>query len=82
MCSCSPAADQLLAAGLFPCAPLRPSVAVEVRVLDFVRRLFLRIAPNNTAWTEAYEEFLDSLGFRLKNEVCSLVSSPLPRADG
>ncbi|KAJ7620138.1 hypothetical protein FB45DRAFT_754728, partial [Roridomyces roridus] len=61
------AADQLLEAGLFPCAPVRPSVAVDVRVLDMVRRLFLRVAPNNTAYTEAYEEFLDELGFSLEH---------------
>ncbi|KAJ7604905.1 hypothetical protein FB45DRAFT_767951, partial [Roridomyces roridus] len=44
-----------------------PSVAVDVRVLDMVRRLFLRVAPNNTAYTEAYEEFLDELGFSLEH---------------
>ncbi|KAJ7607705.1 hypothetical protein FB45DRAFT_717087, partial [Roridomyces roridus] len=65
ICACTPAADQLLEVGLFPCAPVRLSVAVDVRVLDMVRRLFLRVAPNNTAYTEAYEEFLDELGFSL-----------------
>ncbi|KAJ3792782.1 hypothetical protein GGU11DRAFT_653413, partial [Lentinula aff. detonsa] len=67
-CQCHPAAVQLVEQGLFPCAPLYPSLAVDLRVLDFARRLFLRISPNTTAWSETLEEFLHSQGFQMKGE--------------
>ncbi|KAL1749989.1 hypothetical protein FB107DRAFT_224629, partial [Schizophyllum commune] len=57
-CSCSPAARQLIAVGLFPCAPQRPTLAVDINVLDFARLLFLHISPNVTAWCKATEAFL------------------------
>ncbi|KAJ7629926.1 hypothetical protein B0H17DRAFT_867678, partial [Mycena rosella] len=49
-CECAPAPQQLLAAGLFPSAPLCPRFAVDMRVLEFAMKLFVRITPNNTAW--------------------------------
>ncbi|KAJ7697423.1 hypothetical protein B0H17DRAFT_1130398 [Mycena rosella] len=67
-CACAPAPTQLLAAGLFPSAPIRPTLAVDVRVLEFAMKLFVRIAPNNTAWTSTLESFLDGLGFTLEHE--------------
>ncbi|KAJ7119273.1 hypothetical protein C8R43DRAFT_901113 [Mycena crocata] len=63
VCDCNPAAQQLLSAGLFPCAPLRPTLAVDVRLLELAKKLFVRIAPNKTAWTSTLEDFLSSLGF-------------------
>ncbi|KAL1750030.1 hypothetical protein FB107DRAFT_194227, partial [Schizophyllum commune] len=57
-CSCSSAARQLIAVGLFPCAPQRPTLAVDMNVLDFARLLFLHISPNVTAWCKATEAFL------------------------
>ncbi|KAG2125135.1 hypothetical protein DEU56DRAFT_693213, partial [Suillus clintonianus] len=44
-CPCSPAPLQLLRRGLFPCAPLAPSLAVDLRLLEFVRLLFLSSVP-------------------------------------
>lgn len=55
--------------GLFGCAPLRPSLAVDLRVLDFVTRLFLRISPNNTAVCNTIEDFLKSQGYQLRGQV-------------
>ncbi|THU96399.1 hypothetical protein K435DRAFT_819451 [Dendrothele bispora CBS 962.96] len=55
----------LVRSGLFPCAPYRPTLAVDIRMLDFVMRLFLRISPNHTAWCGALEEFLSAQGYRL-----------------
>ncbi|THV01542.1 hypothetical protein K435DRAFT_655068 [Dendrothele bispora CBS 962.96] len=63
---CQSVAVQLVRNGLFPCAPFRPSLAVDMRVLDFVRRLFLRIAPNHTAWCGALEEYLRAQGYRMQ----------------
>ncbi|KAJ7859935.1 hypothetical protein B0H14DRAFT_2745682 [Mycena olivaceomarginata] len=68
ICECAPAAVQLLRAGLFPSAPWRPSLAVDLRVLEFARNLFGRISPNNTAWTATMESFLRDLGFTLDRE--------------
>ncbi|KAJ7784892.1 hypothetical protein DFH07DRAFT_763508 [Mycena maculata] len=66
---CTPAAQQLLAAGLSPCAPRRPTLVVDVRVLDLVMKLFVWIAPNNMAWMGTLESFLQGLGFTLQHEV-------------
>ncbi|KAJ7755601.1 hypothetical protein B0H14DRAFT_3599812, partial [Mycena olivaceomarginata] len=68
ICECAPAAVQLLRAGLFPSAPWRPSLAVDLRVLEFARNLFGRISPNNTTWTATMESFLRDLGFTLDRE--------------
>ncbi|KIJ65316.1 hypothetical protein HYDPIDRAFT_70215, partial [Hydnomerulius pinastri MD-312] len=65
-CSCSTAPAQLMTMGLFACAPLYPSLAVDLRVLELVKTLFVCIAPNTTAWTEALETFLDGCGYELK----------------
>ncbi|TFK61658.1 hypothetical protein BDN72DRAFT_934724 [Pluteus cervinus] len=68
-CQClPPVAEQLIAQGLFPCAPLVPSLVVDMRLLDLASRLFLHMPPNNTAWCKTLEEFLSSLGFRLRGE--------------
>ncbi|KAL1738947.1 hypothetical protein HDZ31DRAFT_50191 [Schizophyllum fasciatum] len=57
-CRCRPASTQLVEVGLFPCAPYRPSLAVDINLLDFARLLFLQISPNVTAWCKALEAFL------------------------
>ncbi|KAJ7113865.1 hypothetical protein C8R44DRAFT_740749 [Mycena epipterygia] len=68
VCLCAPAAVQLMAAGAFPCAPLHPSLAVDLRVLEFALNLFVQIAPNNTAFTQALERTLATLGFQLDHK--------------
>ncbi|KAK7448049.1 hypothetical protein VKT23_013806 [Stygiomarasmius scandens] len=65
---CRLAIVQLLRCGLFPCAPKQPTLAVDIRMLDFVSRLFLRISPNHTAWCGAVEDFLRSQGYRLQGK--------------
>jgi hypothetical protein len=60
--------------GLFPCAPTAPSLAVDLQLLQFVRDLFVRMPPNNTALTETIEAFLDGRGYKLTTRV-SLRSS-------
>lgn len=69
ICPCSLAATQLLARGFFPCSPLEPTVAIELRVLEFVMRLFHNLPPNNTAVTNALEGYMDSMGYKLDNRV-------------
>ncbi|KAF7369959.1 hypothetical protein MSAN_00625700 [Mycena sanguinolenta] len=65
VCACQTAAEQLLTAGLFPCSPQRPSLAVDVGILEFVKLLFLNLPPNNTAFCNTLEGFLASRGFKL-----------------
>ncbi|KAJ3833055.1 hypothetical protein F5878DRAFT_507220, partial [Lentinula raphanica] len=65
---CSKAAVQLIRSGLFPCSPVFPTLAVDIRVLDFVRRLFLRIAPNYTAWCSTMMDFLAAQGYYLPGD--------------
>lgn len=68
-CPCFPAPLQLLRRGLFPCAPMVPSLAVDLRVLEFVRLLFVRQSPNQTAWCDALETFLDGMRYKLTSKV-------------
>ena len=79
-CSCRLAATQLVEIGLFPCAPYRPTLAVDINVLDFARLLFLNISPNVTAWCKATEAFLMARSHKinysvsgpLQQTICSL----------
>lgn len=68
-CPCYPAPLQLLQRGLFPCTPTAPTLAVDLKVLEFVRELFLRVAPNNTAWCDALESFLDGRKYKMTTRV-------------
>ncbi|KAL0568523.1 hypothetical protein V5O48_013464 [Marasmius crinis-equi] len=68
VCQCTPASLQLIHMGFFPSAPCYPTLAVDIRVLDFVKGLFLRVAPNHRAWCETVEEFLAGQGYRLRGQ--------------
>ncbi|KAG1744082.1 uncharacterized protein EDB91DRAFT_1246963 [Suillus paluster] len=65
VCPCFPAPLQLLRRGLFPCAPVAPSLAVDLHVLEFVHLLFIRQSPNHTVWCDAVETYLDGMGYKL-----------------
>ncbi|KAF8132708.1 hypothetical protein K438DRAFT_1442136, partial [Mycena galopus ATCC 62051] len=54
--------------GAFGCVPLEPSIAVDLRVLEFARNLFLQISPNTTAFTLAFEQVLSNMGFQLQHQ--------------
>lgn len=81
VCTCAPAATQLMERALFPCAPLYPTLAVDLSLLDFVKKLFLRLPPNLSGWCEALEDFLDCRGYRLKTQVRP-ISSQILAYDG
>ncbi|KAJ7627710.1 hypothetical protein DFH06DRAFT_1338877 [Mycena polygramma] len=68
VCQCSSAAIQLIQLGTFGCAPILPSLAVDLRVLEFTMNLFLQISPNNTALTIALERALAAMGFQLEHQ--------------
>ncbi|EJD38583.1 hypothetical protein AURDEDRAFT_72046, partial [Auricularia subglabra TFB-10046 SS5] len=58
-CRCAPLAEQLVAAGYFPCAPKRPSMAFNLRLLELISLHSLHVAPNTTAWAATLEAFCD-----------------------
>jgi hypothetical protein len=55
--------------GAFGCAPILPSLAVDLRVLEFTTNLFLQISPNNTAMSITLERVLADMGFQLDHQV-------------
>ncbi|KAH7916895.1 hypothetical protein BV22DRAFT_987111, partial [Leucogyrophana mollusca] len=65
-CECNPAANQLLSRGLCPCAPIAPTLAVSISMLEFVRECFLRLLPNMTGWCDSVKSFLASRSYKLK----------------
>ncbi|KAJ7729056.1 hypothetical protein B0H16DRAFT_1734416 [Mycena metata] len=67
-CMCRPAAQQLLQRGAFACAPVRPGLAVDVRLLEFTMKLFVRIALNKSAMVGALQQHLEALGFKLPSD--------------
>jgi hypothetical protein len=73
VCACATPAAQLLVKGLFPCAPNRPSLAIDISLLQFTRSLFVRLPPNMTFLTETIESFLDSRGYQLEGQVMSFL---------
>ncbi|KAG2051809.1 hypothetical protein BDR06DRAFT_1060299 [Suillus hirtellus] len=60
-CECSPIPLQLMMHGLFACAPIALSLAVDIHVLELVNKLFAWMTPNSTAWCKALETFLNDL---------------------
>ncbi|KAE9382593.1 hypothetical protein BT96DRAFT_767552, partial [Gymnopus androsaceus JB14] len=68
ICDCRTAPLQLLWLGLFGCAPIHPSLAVELQVLNLVTSLFLRVSPNHTAVSSTLEAFLEDRGYVMKGE--------------
>lgn len=68
-CDCRPAPAQLIKLGLFACAPVAPTLAVDIEVLQFCRRTFVHLPPNVTGWCEATEGFLDLKGIEFTAKV-------------
>ncbi|EIW81261.1 hypothetical protein CONPUDRAFT_56223 [Coniophora puteana RWD-64-598 SS2] len=68
-CPCVGAAQCLLRAGLFPCAPSPPTLAVDLCVLWFIEMLALCTAPNVSAWTDTLEAYLRGMGYKLPMKV-------------
>lgn len=68
-CRCRPAPSQLIELGLFGCAPVAPTLAVDIEVLQFCRKTFLHLPPNVTGWAHAIEAFLDLKGIEFTAQV-------------
>src|SRR5438128_4420613 len=57
-CACTPATIRLMECGLFACSPTSPTLAVDLRVLELVKKLFVRLTPSMTAWCKSLESLL------------------------
>ncbi|KAH8797081.1 hypothetical protein DL96DRAFT_1561949 [Flagelloscypha sp. PMI_526] len=57
------AAQQLVSQGYFPTAPILPSLAVHIRLLDFTSAHFVRASPGVTSWSDSLSAFLEDQGF-------------------
>ncbi|KZP06311.1 hypothetical protein FIBSPDRAFT_914718 [Athelia psychrophila] len=66
ICSCTSAPHALLARGFICSSPTHPTLAVDIKLLEFARMQFLHMIPNTTGWCGALEDFLTSLGFKLE----------------
>src|SRR5258707_6072723 len=62
-CVKRPVAEQLVQHGLFPCAPLRPTLVVDIFMLEWAITLFLHMALNVHAWTMTTEIMLKQEGY-------------------
>ncbi|KAF9509111.1 hypothetical protein BS47DRAFT_1281998, partial [Hydnum rufescens UP504] len=57
-CNCGPAALLLLELGLFPSAPVHPTLAVDLDLLDFMSTVFKVEQPNIHGWVSSLQRFL------------------------
>ena len=69
ICSCLSAITQLISHSLFPYAPLFPSLTIDISLLDFIKKLFLRLPCNITRQCETLEDFLERQEYRLDSQV-------------
>ncbi|KAF9510271.1 hypothetical protein BS47DRAFT_1300342 [Hydnum rufescens UP504] len=69
VCVCCLAAIQLVERGFFPCAPLFPTLAVSLNMLEFVASLFLHMAPNERAWAALWSSTSKLVGMSLQQEI-------------
>ncbi|KIJ48098.1 hypothetical protein M422DRAFT_248268 [Sphaerobolus stellatus SS14] len=65
ICKCKPAADQLMRRGLLGCAPLQPSMAFDLNLLELVSITTLYIAPNISGWALSLEWFWKDRGYAM-----------------
>jgi hypothetical protein len=73
ICDCKPAGVQLVELGYFPCAPVRPSLAVDINFLEFVTTASHYMAPNVLGWASTLHEFLHVRAYSIGSEVIVLV---------
>ena len=56
--------------GYFPCAPVRPTLAVDINFLEFVTIGSHQMAPNVTGWSNTLQDFLSIRGYLVGEKVC------------
>ena len=61
---------QLVEMGYFPCAPTRPTLAVDINLLELVTLASHHMAPNVKGWSSTLQDFLMARGYLLGEKVC------------
>ena len=64
-CECQPVAQTLMKYGLFPCAPVRPSIAFDINLLEMISINMCYLAPNLLGWSLTLEWFWRQRGYML-----------------
>ena len=75
ICECYPASVQLVEMGYFPCAPVRPTLAIDINLLEFVTIVSHHMAPNVMGWSSTLQEFLSLRGYLLSEKVRGTVGT-------
>src|SRR5258707_13073587 len=70
ICECYPAGVQLVEMGYFPCAPVRPTIAFDINLLEFVTIGSHHMAPNVMGWSSTLQYFLSIRGYLVGEKVC------------
>ncbi|KIK74892.1 hypothetical protein PAXRUDRAFT_97411, partial [Paxillus rubicundulus Ve08.2h10] len=66
---CHPTPVVLVSRGLFPSSPVTPSIVIDLQVLELIKKLFVQMTPNTTAWCKALKSFFNGQGYKLKIKV-------------
>ncbi|KIJ35183.1 hypothetical protein M422DRAFT_83346, partial [Sphaerobolus stellatus SS14] len=56
--------------GLFGCAPIKPSMAFDVNLLDLISMNIMFLAPNVVGWALTLESFWQERGYSLGQREC------------
>ena len=68
--ACTLATIRLMECGLFVCSSTSPTLAVDLHVLELVKKLFVQWMPNMTAWCKALKSFLGAQGYKFQLKIC------------
>ena len=60
--------------GYFPCAPVRPTLAFDINLLEFVTIASHHMAPNVAGWSNALQYFLSIHRYLVGEKVCAFLS--------
>ena len=77
ICDCYPAADQLMNIGYFPCAPVCPTLAIDINLLELVTIALHYMAPNVMGWASSLQEFLSIHGYLIGGKVRGLLTQAM-----
>ena len=77
ICECYPSGVQLVEMGYFPCAPICPTLAIDINLLEFVSIASHHMAPNVAGWSSSLQYFLSIRGYLVGEKVCALLTMVL-----
>jgi hypothetical protein len=63
--------------GYFPCAPIRPTLAIDINLLEFVSIASHHMAPNVAGWSSTLQHFLSIRGYLVGEKVRAVLTRVL-----